>query len=147
MTTLYDHWIKMIDFPAIILLLIVLMGAYVLYKTQSSENNNFDFSDMLRDDKNKPSALRLGIFVCLAISSWAIMYLIVSTQSIDTWVLVAYMAIWSGAKVAEKLVDAYAISKGASVVTQTESSTSTQTETTTVEREHAVPLGPEGNKH
>lgn len=118
MTALYEHWMTMIDLPAIILLLIVFMGGYVLYKTQASTTNHFDFADMLRDDKNKPSALRLGIFVCMAISSWAIMYLIVSTKTIDTWVLVAYMAIWSGAKVAEKLVDAYAISKGASTDSQ-----------------------------
>jgi len=113
MTELYTKWLSMVDFPAVILLVMTLMGAYVLYKTQKNPNNNFDFADMLRDDAGKPSALRLAIFVCLAISSWAIMYLIVQNRNIDLWLIVCYMMIWSGAKIADKMVDAYAATKGA----------------------------------
>lgn len=112
MHELYIKWLGMIDFPAIILLVITLMGGFVMYKTQASKTNNFDFADMLRDDSGKPSALRLAIFVCLAISSWAVMYLVIQNKAIDIWVIVLYMLIWSGAKIAEKIVDAYMASKG-----------------------------------
>jgi hypothetical protein len=96
-----------IDMPAIALLIIFVLGIYVLNRTQKS-NNAFDFADMLRDEGGKPSAFRLAIFVCLAISSWAIMYMLVKTNgSIDTWIYVAYISVWSGAKVAEKALDAY----------------------------------------
>lgn len=111
MTELYAKWLSMVDFPAVILLIITLLGAYVLYQTQKNPGNNFDFADMLRDDAGKPSAFRLGIFVCLAISSWAIMYIIMQTKAIDIWLIVFYMLIWSGAKIAEKIVDAYVASK------------------------------------
>jgi amino acid transporter len=112
MTELYTKWLSMVDFPAVILLMMALLGVYVLYQTQKSKSNNFDFADMLRDDAGKPSAFRLAIFVCLAISSWAIMYIIMQTKGIDIWLIVFYMLIWSGAKIAEKIVDAYAGSKG-----------------------------------
>lgn len=111
MHELYVKWLGMIDFPAIILLVITLMGGFVMYKTQASKTNNFDFADMLRDDSGKPSAFRLAIFVCLAISSWAVMYLVIQNKAIDIWVIVLYMLIWSGAKIAEKIVDAYMASK------------------------------------
>jgi amino acid permease len=113
MTELYAKWLLMVDFPAVILLVMTLLGVYVLYQTQKSKSNNFDFADMLRDDAGKPSAFRLAIFVCLAISSWVIMYIVVQTKGIDLWLIVFYMLIWSGAKIAEKIVDAYAASKGA----------------------------------
>lgn len=112
MTELYTKWLSMVDFPAVILLVMTLLGVYVLYQTQKSRSNNFDFADMLRDDAGKPSAFRLGIFVCLAISSWVIMYLVVQNKTIDLWLIVFYMLIWSGAKIAEKIVDAYIATKG-----------------------------------
>jgi hypothetical protein len=96
-----------LDFPAVILMLIFLLGLYVLWKTQNADND-FDFSDMLRDDSGKPSSSRLAVFVCLAVSTWSIMYMLVTTKGvIDTWIFVAYVAIWSGAKVAERGIDAY----------------------------------------
>lgn len=62
---------------------------------------------MLRDDDGKPSAFRLAIFVCLAVSTWVIMYIVLKTNTIDTWIYVTYIAIWSGAKVAETALIAY----------------------------------------
>ena len=113
---LYTKWLSMVDFPAVVLLMMTLLGVYVLYQTQKNPHNNFDFADMLRDDAGKPSAFRLAIFVCLAISSWAIMYIIMQTKGIDIWLIVFYMLIWSGAKIAEKIVDAYAGSKAGAAV-------------------------------
>lgn len=96
-----------LDFPALVLMLLFLMGAWVLKKTQQNPANDFDFADMLRDEAGKPSAARLAVFVCLGITSWAFMYQLIHDGKIDAWIFLGYTAIWSGAKVAEKLVDAY----------------------------------------
>jgi len=78
-----------------------------MYKVQKDPDNNFQFEDMLRDDAGKPSAFRLAIFVSLAVSTWVIMYIVLKTNTLDTWMFVAYLAIWSGAKVAETALNAY----------------------------------------
>lgn len=123
-------WMSMVDFPALILLIILALGGWVLWKTQKNPDNDFDFSDMLRDEFNKPSAFRLAIFVCLGVSTWAIMYMLVNNKGkIDAWIFIAYMAIWSGAKVADKLVDAYSGRLPNSPSNQDNTSTSTETQT------------------
>lgn len=100
---------KNIDFPAVVLIAILVLGLWVLWKTQQDKNNDFNFEDMLRDDNGKPSAYRLAIFVCLAVSTWVVMYLTIVTQGkLDTWIFAWYIAVWSGAKVAEKGIEAYA---------------------------------------
>lgn len=97
-----------IDFPAVVLLIILMMGAYILWKVQSNPDNKFDFADMLRDDSGKPSAYKMAVFVCLAVSSWAIMYILISLKGhIDNWQLLGYTAIWSGAKIVEKALDVW----------------------------------------
>jgi hypothetical protein len=102
------QWLAMLDFPAVVLGLIFILGIWVLWQTQKDPKNNFDFTDMLRDENGKPSAYRLAIFVCLAVSTWAIMYMVIATEGkLDTWIFVWYIAIWSGAKVAEKAIEAY----------------------------------------
>lgn len=102
-------WVNMIDFPALVLLILLLVFAWVLNKTQKNPDNEFDFADMLKDDQGKPSASRMAVFVCLALSSWAIMYLVINNKSrIDlTTIFIAYMVIWSGQKVAEKFLDVW----------------------------------------
>jgi hypothetical protein len=107
MVTVSEWLMQNLDMPAMVLLMIFVLGLYVLFRTQKS-NATFDFADMLRDELGKPSAFRLAIFVCLAISSWAIMYMLVKAGgTIDPWIYVAYITVWSGAKVAEKALDAY----------------------------------------
>lgn len=108
------QWVNAnIDLPAAVLIVVFLMMGYVLYKTQANKNNGFDFADMLRDDSNKPSSSRLSMFVCLGISTWGIMYILITRKGeIDTWLFIAYVGIWSGAKVAEKGMDTYLASRG-----------------------------------
>jgi len=108
----FNKWLTMVDFPAVILLVMAIMGAWVVHQTQKNPNNNFDFADMLRDEMGKPSALRLALFPCLAVSSWVVMYTVVQTKTIDLWLIVFYMLVWSGAKIADKMVDAYIMTKG-----------------------------------
>lgn len=104
-------WQSMVDFPALILGMIFLLGWYVLHKTQKADND-FDFSHMLRDEYGKPSAGRLAMFVCLAITTWGFMYIIMKTGTIDTMLFLGYAAIWSGAKVAETAIMATAARRG-----------------------------------
>lgn len=99
------------DFPAFILIFMTLAFVYVLFRTQQRED--FDLADMLRDETGRASSVRMGAFVCLGISSWGIMYMLVKYQGvIDTWIFLGYMGIWSGAKAVEKAIDAWASTKG-----------------------------------
>lgn len=93
-----------IDIPAVVLL--ILLGAFWSIVKASQARPDFDFSNMLKDDAGKESAMRLGIFVSLAISSWVVIYDTIHNKAGDSNTLLIYMAVWSGAKVAEKLVDA-----------------------------------------
>ena len=105
----------MIDVPAAVLAVVLLGGVWICYKAQQRED--FDFADMLRDDAGKPSALRLGVIVAIAMSSWALAYDTINGNELDIQVFVAYLVIWSGAKIAEKLIDIVAakwLPKGAS---------------------------------
>ncbi len=108
-TTFATNWIAAnIDLPAVILLMILLLGGWVLYKTQRDPDNNFNFEDMLRDEQGKPSSARLAVFICLAVSTWVVMYMTIATNGqIDTWIFAWYIAVWSGAKVAEQAIVAY----------------------------------------
>ena len=104
---------EQLDAPAIVLLAMLLTGAYVMFKAQ--QRADFDWADMLRDDNGKPSAFRLAIFVSLGVSSWLLIYItirIVGTST--TWVdalealfkwYALYIVVFSGAKIAERLVE------------------------------------------
>ena len=107
MSFLLELW-QHLDIATGILLLILFLGGWVLWKVQANRDNDFRFEEMLRDDDGKPSAFRLAIFVCLAVSTWVIMYIVLKTNTLDTWMFVTYVAIWSGAKVAETALNAYA---------------------------------------
>ncbi len=100
------------DIAQTMLIVIMVMGGWVLWRVQSNKANNFDFSEMLRGDTGKPSAFRLAIFISLAVSTWVIMYIVLKGGTIDPWIYTIYLAVWSGAKVAESAIDAYAASKG-----------------------------------
>ena len=117
-----------LDLPAMVFIFIFIILFFILYRTQRSDNG-FDFSQMLRDESGKPSSGRLATFVCLAASTWALMYILVTKQgTIDPWIFIAYTGIWSGAKVAEVAIQQY-FNKGGSA---TSLSTSTVTSESTV---------------
>lgn len=93
-----------LDVPAMVLLLLLLAGWKVINLAQ--QRPDFDFSNMLKDDAGKESALRMGIFISLAISSWFVVYDTIHNKQGDSQVLLVYLCVWSGAKVADKLADA-----------------------------------------
>ncbi len=100
-----------LDIPAVVLLAVLLLGMWVLWRTQRSAD--FDFADMLRDAEGKASSSRLAMFVCLAVSSWGFMYMLITRQGVmETWLFLGYAGIWSGTKVAEKGIDAYMTKQG-----------------------------------
>jgi hypothetical protein len=97
-----------IDIPAIGFAVVMAIGLWVLAKTQANPTNGFDMADMLRDDTGKPSALRLGIFVSLAATTWGLMYHIIHTRGeVHDWLFLGYAAIWSGSAVASKAIEIY----------------------------------------
>lgn len=95
------------DMPATAFMALLFMGIWVMYRTQANPGNNFDFSDMLRDDNGKPSASRLGFFVCMATATWDLMYMTVHspTHTVDIQFYVVYTLVFSGVKIAERVVD------------------------------------------
>jgi hypothetical protein len=84
------------------------LGGWVLWKVQHDKSNTFSFEDMLKDEGGKPSAFRLAIFVSLAVSTWVIMYIVLKTNTVDVWMYMTYLGVWSGAKIAETAINAYA---------------------------------------
>ncbi len=58
-------WLAKIDIATAVMLGVMFLGAWVLWRVQKDKNNNFDFEEMLRDDFGKPSAFRLAIFISL----------------------------------------------------------------------------------
>jgi hypothetical protein len=105
-------WLRTnIDFPAVVFIVIMAMGLYVLWAAQHADNG-FDIKEMLLDDKGKPSSARLGVFVSLATTTWALMYHVVySKGQVNEYILLGYALIWSGSAVASKMVDGYIASK------------------------------------
>lgn len=93
------------DIPSIVLIVLLVAGGFVMYKAQQKEN--FDFAQMLTDDSGKPSAMRLAVFVCIAASTWVVIKVVMSnTEPKETFnFFMAYIAVWSGAKIVEKLLD------------------------------------------
>jgi len=110
----FSTWLgNTVDLPALVLLLLLYMGYRVTRATQANPENGFDFADMLRDDRGKPSSSRMAVFVCLALTSWALMYIVIHNKgAVDTWLFLGYAGIWSGAKVVDSALAAYTKTNG-----------------------------------
>jgi hypothetical protein len=93
-----------VDVPALILGMMLCAAWFMIRSAQKRED--FDFGNMLRDENGKESATRLGVLAAIAFSSWFVMYDTIHNKAGDSTVLLIYLAVWSGAKVAEKLADA-----------------------------------------
>ena len=117
-----SKFLSTLDIATTILLLLLCLGVWVLWNVQKNPSNEFDFEEMLRDESGKPSAFRLTIFVSLAVSTWIIMFIVLNTNALDTWMFVTYLGIWSGAKVAETAIIAYAARGGSGVYDSSEDS-------------------------
>jgi cbb3-type cytochrome oxidase subunit 3 len=99
-----------IDLPAVVLGLLMLMGAYIMFQAQ--KRRDFDFGNMLKDESNKESALRLGVIIGISIGSWSFIYVTIHKVLSEVYwfySFVAYLLILSGAKLAEKLIEAWRV--------------------------------------
>lgn len=93
-----------------VLLLVALLAIAVYVIREAGKPGNY-WSTIFDDDSNKRSALRVAVLICVAVSSAVLMYLTVNTVKggDDLHNLfpyyIAFLAVWSGAKVVEKLID------------------------------------------
>lgn len=129
-----------------VLFVMFVSGALIAINAQRRED--FDFADMLRDPvTGKPSSGRLASIVSLVFSCWFLVYAALSVpkdaySSLIFSIFCVFISVWSGAKIVEKGIDAWAAVKGApltsnlmqptpsvvsSVVTSTTESISTST--------------------
>jgi len=93
-----------IDLPAIMLFIISGLGIYIMIAAQ--RQGDFNFSEMLRDESNKPSAVRIGVLVSLAVSSWIVMqHALLAGASLNPQVVGLYIFAWSGALVFVKAAE------------------------------------------
>jgi hypothetical protein len=95
--------IHAIDIPALILLAIMAFGLYVIIQAQ--KRKDFDFADMLRDKvTGRASEISFGILVCIAVSSWIVVYLTINKQ-MNQYYFLAFLVTWSGSAVLAKWIN------------------------------------------
>lgn len=83
-------------------LICVLLGALAVWQ---AKDDQFDLRYLLVDSQtNKVSLFKLGQLLALLVSSWALIYE-TRTGHLTEWLFLAYIATWSGANVANKIVD------------------------------------------
>jgi ascorbate-specific PTS system EIIC-type component UlaA len=94
------------NLPSVLLTLAVTLGAWILVRTQGRED--VDLVRLFRDEAGKESVTRLGVIVSLFVTSLVLIYSVVQGREFALYMFIIYNAVWSGTRVAEKLVDAYA---------------------------------------
>ena len=105
-----------LDFPALVLTFMLVGMAVAMASAQ--RRADFDWGDAFRDEHGKVSWFRAAIVVCLGVSSWVLIYAFMNGMraAYDAAELVqvlevlfkyflAYMIVWSGAKIVEKSLE------------------------------------------
>lgn len=83
-------------------LICVLLGVLIAWQMKDDQ---FDLRYLLVDSQtNKVSLFKLGQLLALLTSTWALIYE-TRTGNLTEWLFLAYIATWSGANVASKIVD------------------------------------------
>jgi hypothetical protein len=103
-------WLKTtIDLPALLLIGMMVLFVYVLVQIQRNKDNKFDFADLFLDETGKASVARMMNLICGGVASWVLMYMVMHSQDgkVELGYYIAFMGIWSGQKVADKLIDAW----------------------------------------
>ena len=103
--------IDSVHLPSVVLIMMLIWTALIVHQAQ--KRTDFDWGEALRDDKGKLSALRLGVFVSLVISSWSMVVAMLAVRAAADLdhvlnIFLAYIGVWSGAKVVEKGIDLFA---------------------------------------
>lgn len=90
------------DLPAVVLVILLLGFCYSLWATQRQEG--FNFADIYRDERGKPSAVRMALVGAWVASTWYVMQDMldgVPTPEIF-W---AYVLAWAASKPLDKLAE------------------------------------------
>lgn len=97
-----------IDVPTALLLVMFALIVVILWRADLKAR----WSEAFEDDSRKVSALRLSIFVAIGVSSWHLLYVTMNVVKVSGDLselypfYATYLCVWSGAKVAEKALDA-----------------------------------------
>lgn len=90
------------DLPALVLFCMLLAYAWSLWMTQ--RRRDFDFPDMYRDERGKPSTSRV-----LSVGAWVVTSWVLMQDALDgvttTELFWAYALVWSASKPLEKAVE------------------------------------------
>lgn len=133
LTNILSYIFHEISIATFVLFVALVIGIWVAHLMQ--KRSDFDFADMLRDDITlKPSGYRLATFVCLAFTSWLLVYTTIDAKYSESFVLSmaqTYLLVWSGVKVVEKLIDAWS-GKRPGMPIMASSSTVTTSETSVI---------------
>lgn len=108
---------------------LVLGLGWILLVIRDAKAGGFSWKRAMQDDNDKESTLRFAILVALVISSWFLVY--VTMNVIKTGAdleqlfpyYMAYLAVWSGAKVVERLLDVLVLKFGGKLPEQKPSGT------------------------
>jgi hypothetical protein len=94
--------------PALALVVMFIGAFYVLHAAQARED--FDLGNILKNENGKESLAAMGGLVAIILSGWCLVYSLTQVKDMnsDTFVTLyaLHLVVWSGTKVAEKLVDA-----------------------------------------
>ena len=98
------------NFPAIVFSVLLCLAMLMMWKAQKNPNNDFNILDMLRDESGKPSAMRFGLFVAIATSTWVMMSMTISGK-LDYAMFIGYIAIFVGGTVGNRAIEAWGQAK------------------------------------
>lgn len=96
-----------LDLADIVLIVLLTVAGWVIWRAQGRVD--FDFANMLKDDNNKESFLKLAGMGAFAFHTWFVIHeALINNQSADTnqaWIY--YGVLWSGSAVAGKLIETW----------------------------------------
>jgi hypothetical protein len=90
--------------PVVVLIALACLGGYVMWRAQ--KRDGFDFSNMLRDENGKESAVRLGILVSLAISTWWVVWMALH-NILGVYEQLLYLGTWAGVAAISKAIETW----------------------------------------
>lgn len=92
---------------AVILVGLVLLGLVSAFRAQKQED--FSWTDALRDAQGKPSGFRIGIIISLVMTSWVLVVATIKAAPFTakelTELILIYLAVWSGSPIISKAFD------------------------------------------
>lgn len=103
MQAVRERLLALVDLPAVVLVALLLVSAWVLWRAQKS--GRYDLGNMLRDADGKESAQRLAVLGAFAVSSWYLMRAGLASAELNSELYWAYLVTWSGSHVLIKAIE------------------------------------------